>query len=105
MSQLFEDLKDGLQEALLYENGQGKGRKVTYVIAPLQKYSSEEIKSIRNRAGMTQSVFADYMGVSQKTVEAWELGRTHPTGPAYRLLTILNNGDFDKIGLAKVKNQ
>ncbi|MCR4763895.1 MAG: helix-turn-helix domain-containing protein [Lachnospiraceae bacterium] len=45
---------------------------------------------------MTQAVFANYMGVSPKTVEAWERGRSHPTGPAYRLLSILEQGrEFD----------
>ena len=44
---------------------------------------------------MTQSVFAIYMGVSKKTVEAWECGRTHPTGPVFRLLDILSRGDLD----------
>ena len=42
-------------------------------------------------AGMPQSVFAKYMGVSKKTVEAWECGRTHPTGSAFRLMEILNS--------------
>jgi len=64
----------------------------TYVIAPVTEYSNKEIREIRNRAGMTQSVFVNYMGVSRKTVEAWENGRTHPTGPAYRLLSILSAG-------------
>ena len=46
---------------------------------------------------MTQTVFANYMGVSKKTVEAWELGRTHPTGPAYRLLDILASGNAESL--------
>ena len=29
-----------------------------------------------------------YMGVSVKTVEAWEAGRNHPDGPACRLLEL-----------------
>lgn len=37
---------------------------------------------------MTQVVFAKYMGVSVKTVEAWESGRNHPDGAASRLLSI-----------------
>ena len=45
------------------------------------------VKSMK--AHMTQHVFADYLGVSVKTVEAWERGRTHPTGPAYRLMSFL----------------
>lgn len=38
---------------------------------------------------MTQNVFASFMGVSKKTVEAWECGRTHPTGSAFMLMHIL----------------
>ena len=92
MSTLFEDLRDGLQEAIEYERGTGTAKATTITIAPVKKYSNAEIRSIRNKSGMTQAVFADYMGVSKKTVEAWELGRTHPTGPAYRLLDILAQG-------------
>ena len=50
---------------------------------------------------MTQSVFAKYMGVSPKTVEAWELGRTHPTGPAYRLIDILSEGKEENLSFIK----
>lgn len=92
MSSLFEDLKNGLQEAIDYEKGSGTAKTYTLVIDPVKKYSNTQIKAIRNRAGMTQSVFANYLGVSKKTVEAWELGRTHPTGPAYRLINILEQG-------------
>ena len=53
------------------------------------------------KAGMTQSVFAAYMGVSKKTVEAWEGGRTHPTGPACRLLHILASGEDVEYIVAK----
>ena len=92
MSALFEDLKQGLQEAIDYEKGRGTAKKTTLTISPVIKYSHSEIKSIRNKAGMTQAVFERFMGVSKKTVEAWELGRTHPTGPAYRLIYILDQG-------------
>lgn len=50
---------------------------------------------------MTQAVFANYMGVSVKTVEAWELGRTHPTGPAYRLINILAENKQDTLSFIK----
>jgi putative transcriptional regulator len=61
-----------------------------------------EKQGIRNKAGMTQAVFANYMGVSKKTVEAWELGRTHPTGPAYRLLDILESGKEQELSFISV---
>ncbi len=96
-STLFEDLKTGLQEAIDYEKGIGKAKSKILMIAPVKKYSNEEIKAIRNKSGMTQAVFANYMGVSKKTVEAWELGRTHPTGPAYRLINILDQGKENEL--------
>ena len=51
---------------------------------------------------MTQAVFASYMGVSKKTVEAWESGKTHPTGPACRLLNILSSGKDKDLSFVKI---
>ena len=96
MSRLFNDLKQGLEEAIAYEKGAGKGKEKTYMISPVKEYDGKQIREIRMKAGMTQSVFASYMGVSTKTVEAWEGGRTHPTGPAFRLLDILSSADETK---------
>ncbi len=96
MSTLFDDLKQGLQEAIAYEKGQSTARVKTYMISPVREYSNSEIREIRMKAGMTQSVFASYMGVSKKTVEAWEGGRTHPTGPVFRLLELLASDDLEK---------
>ncbi|MDO4489860.1 MAG: helix-turn-helix domain-containing protein [Lachnospiraceae bacterium] len=95
MTSLFEDLKQGLEEAIDYEKGVGEAAVRTFIIEPVKSYSNAEIRAIRMQAGMTQNVFAAYMGVSKKTVEAWECGRTHPTGPACRLLNHLASEDFD----------
>lgn len=92
MSSLYEDLKDGLEQAIEYESGNGRASVRKYVIMPLNDYSKEDIKAVRIKAGMTQKVFAAYMGVSVKTVEAWEKGRIHPSGPALRLFDILSSG-------------
>ena len=54
MSTLFDDLKQGLQEAIAYENGQGAARIKTYMIAPIKEYSSTEIREIRMKAEMTK---------------------------------------------------
>lgn len=56
--------------------------------APVREFEAGEIKEIRNGLGMTQTVFAMFMGVSKKTVEAWEAGRNMPDGPARRLLAM-----------------
>ena len=78
MNSLFEDLKEGLQEAIEFEKGRISAKKTTYMIAPVKEFNPSEIRTIRTAAGMTQTIFACYMGVSKKTVEAWEAGRSHP---------------------------
>ena len=81
MTSLFDDLKEGLQEAIAFAKGEGPARVTRFEIEPVITYTNVEIREIRTNAKMTQAVFALYMGVSIKTVEAWESGRTHPTGP------------------------
>lgn len=89
MSTLFEDLQEGLLQAIDHAKGEGPAKTVTYRIDPVRELNKDQIREIRMKAHMTQHVFADYLGVSVKTVEAWERGRTHPTGPAYRLMSFL----------------
>ena len=83
---LFDEIKTGLNEAIEYEKGNLKAKATTLSIEPVGVFTSSEIKSIRNSTGLTQNLFAKYMGVSIKTVEAWEAGRNHPDGAACRLL-------------------
>jgi putative transcriptional regulator len=86
-----EGLITALEQAVDYE----KGKKITGVtsrkisIAPLPHYKAQKIKKIRNMLGLSQSTFAYIMGVSKKTVEAWEAGRNEPQGPAQRMLMLL----------------
>ena len=68
MSSLFEDLRDGLQEAIDYEKEIGKAKKTVFMIAPITKYSNSQIKKTHSKAGMTQTVFANYIG-PKKTVK------------------------------------
>ena len=85
---LFDEIKEGLNEAIEYEKGNLKAKTTTLSIEPVSVFTSGEIRSIRNSTGLTQNLFAKYMGVSVKTVEAWEAGRNHPDGTACRLLSL-----------------
>ena len=40
MSSLFDDLKQGLEEAIAYEKGRGKARVKTYMIMPVKEYTN-----------------------------------------------------------------
>ena len=85
---LFEEIKAGLNEAIEYEKGNLKANSRTLTITPIEKFTASEIKDIRKNTGMTQVLFAKYLGVSLKTVEAWEAGRNQPNGTACRMLSI-----------------
>ena len=43
---------------------------------------------IRKRLKQTQQGFAALLGVSVRTIQEWEQGRSQPTGPAKALLRI-----------------
>ena len=88
---VFNDIKTGLNQAIESEKEKTQAKITTLTIAPVDTFTPTEIKSIRKGLGLTQVLFAKYMGVSVKTVEAWESGRNHPEGPACRLLTLTKN--------------
>ena len=90
---VHEDTLQGLQDMLAYAKGdKTKGRsKVVSVpdVIPVKEYSKEDIKRIRTANQMTQRIFAEIVGVSQKTVEAWETGTNRPTGSAMRVMQLI----------------
>ncbi len=88
---VFDDIKKGLEQAIDYEKGDLKAKTTTLSITPVDRFIPSEIKQIRTSTGLTQVLFAKFLGVSVKTVEAWESGRNHPEGAACRLLTMTKN--------------
>jgi putative transcriptional regulator len=47
-----------------------------------------DVKSIREKIGLSQSAFAGLLGVSVRTLQEWEQGRRTPKGPAQALLRV-----------------
>ena len=47
-----------------------------------------EITQARAKSGLSQSQFAQVLGVSMRTLQEWEQGRRKPSGAARALLTI-----------------
>ena len=82
---------EALKEAIEFEKGTAaktvKTNKIT--LSPLPSYRGKQVKKIRNQLNLTQSIFAMFMGVSVKTVEAWESGKNIPNGTAQRMLYLL----------------
>ena len=89
---IYDSISKGLTEAIDYEKGKSTGaRKRIISVIPVTQYKGNEVKQIRENLNISQASFAELMGVSVKTVEAWETGRNIPQGPAQRMLDLLKN--------------
>ena len=79
---LFEDLKQSLKEAVAIRRGE---------LAPgrMRELSVPDAKAIRISVGLSQSEFAQLIGVKVATLRNWEQHRRHPTGAAAALLMIV----------------
>ena len=80
---MFNELLASIEQADDIVKGKEKAVRVT-------QFSEPEVKAIRAKTGLTQGRFADIIGVSKRTLENWEQGRRHPTGPARALLKIVD---------------
>lgn len=84
---IFSELMTGLDEVLSYEKGNAK--KDTLI----RKRNLPEIDVAMERKSLnlTQKAFASILGVSTRTVEAWESGRSNPSPTARNLLYLLSH--------------
>lgn len=87
IEEVIEDAKKGKDGTLI------KRRRSSIKVAPVQKFTAQNIKFIREKRGLTQRSMADFFGVSIKTVEAWEAGKNIPSGPSSRLLELIDKGE------------
>ena len=88
---VYESIMQGLTEATDYQQGKIRIRKTRLAIKPVSTFNNEDIKQIRQKTGLSQVLFAYSLGVSPKTVEAWENGRNKPEGASRRLLEIVRD--------------
>ncbi len=79
---LFDDLKQSLKEAAAIRHNELTPSRVTEMHAP-------DAKSIRTKIGLSQSEFAQLIGVKLATLQNWEQNRRTPSGAAAALLTIV----------------
>jgi putative transcriptional regulator len=62
-----------------------------------QAYSPALVKETRKKIGLSQALFAQFLGVSKKTVSAWEQGENSPNPMACRFMDeIRYNADYWK---------
>jgi putative transcriptional regulator len=85
---LFESLQDGLMEGIRYFRGE-IDLKTTVFPEPPPDVTPDELASLRRRAELSQSAFAQLLNVSPKTVQSWEQGTRKPAQATLRLIQVL----------------
>jgi putative transcriptional regulator len=63
----------------------------------IELMSSEEIKSIRRKAHLSQAAFASYLNLTVGYISQLERGLKEPTGPVLVLLNVIRRKGFDVI--------
>ncbi len=86
---LFNELMRGLEDAIAYERGDTSRGRTVLVWDPVPEYSAQDVTRIRESLGKTHFSFAIVMGVSARTVQAWEAGRSKLSGPVRHLLYLV----------------
>jgi len=86
-------LIQSLQEAVAYERGdKTKGRSRVYEI-PTPSYNGKDVARIRRGLHMSQAGLALALGVSKRTVEAWEAGKSSPSNASNKLLYLVEKDE------------
>ena len=58
-------------------------------LTQVRALSPKQIKALRAREHVSQTVFANYLNVTPNLVSKWERGEKKPSGPALKLLSLV----------------
>ncbi|MEA1050594.1 NadS family protein [Lamprobacter modestohalophilus] len=79
------------QELVASIEGAGKIRRGEAKPSRTFELPEPDVKAIREAVGFSQSKFAPLIGVNVRTLQNWEQGHRHPTGPAKVLLRLVQS--------------
>ena len=100
----FDELMTSLEDAAAFAQGDTSRARVVEVEVddPVPEYKAADVARTRQALNLSQRALASVLGVSTRTVEAWEAGRTVPSGAARHLLFLLD-GDHSLVQRLVVK--
>lgn len=84
MSEIGESMIKGMEEALAFAKGKKDHGCVVHIPEEIN------VRRIRKKLNMSQSVFANYFGVPVKTIQDWEQGRRVPSGASKNFLFVID---------------
>ena len=83
MTDRFESIQKGLEEAIAWKKGKKTGARV-------RAYSAMDVTKIRKKTKLTQREFSESFSIPLSTLRQWEQGQRVPRGPAQALLKIID---------------
>lgn len=63
----------------------------------VHEMTPQQIKALREKARVSQSVFAAVLNTSPSTVQKWEIGAKKPSGPSLKLLNLIESKGLDAV--------
>jgi putative transcriptional regulator len=63
----------------------------------VEDLSARDIQALRERAGVSQGVFARVLNVKPGLVSQWERGERRPSGPSLKLLSLIKAKGFEAV--------
>ena len=88
--EIFDLIKDGLEDAIeFFDGNKKKGRVATVEFIEVKTYDASRVKKIRKDHKLSQERLSALLGVSLDTVKKWETDVNHPQPGASRLLQML----------------
>jgi len=66
-------------------------------LTPIRPVKPEEIKAIREKENVSQTVFANYLNVTSSLVSKWERGEKRPSGASLKLLSPVAKRGLDAV--------
>lgn len=85
---VFDDLRESLQDALAFERGQPTDLRITELPPRPRSLRPRDIRAIRRSLNASQVLFARFLNVSPNTIRSWEQGTRRPQGADLKLLSI-----------------
>lgn len=83
MSERFESIRKGVEEAIAWKQGKKTG-------AVVHTYSAMDVAKIRKKTKMTQKEFSENFLIPLSTLRQWEQGKRVPQGATQTLLKIID---------------
>ena len=90
MTDIFESIKKGTEEAIAWKKGKKTGARV-------HAYAAMDVAKIRKKTKLSQREFSASFFIPLSTLKQWEKRQRIPQGPAQTLLKIIDKNAMEAL--------